>query len=134
MLKLMAVGSVLFLSACATTAGNDAAIASWKGEPIVNAIKRWGPPDQRTKQRGQLAYSWIEGREYSRPGAAFHTGQSSSTGFTAGSTIYAPPESRYRGCVRTLYTDAEGRITIGTWTGEACCEISPCSGWANPNR
>ncbi len=129
---LAATVTVLLLAGCAATAGNDAAIASWKGENIVQAIKRWGSPDERRMQGGLTAYSWVEGAEFTRAGVAQHFSQTSPSGLTVGTTTFTPAQTAYRGCTRTLYTDKDGKITTATWTGSACCEISSCSNWAKP--
>lgn len=123
--------AALLVSGCATSAAMDGIMSSWKGENIAQAVKRWGSADQRSVLHGgQAAYTWTEGGTYTRGGSALHLSQTSPTGLTVGSTTYAPPETAYRGCTRTLYVDAKGTITAATWSGSACCEQTPCSAWS----
>lgn len=122
----------LLVTGCASPASTmDSIMASWKGENIAQAVKRWGSPDQRgTLQGGQVVYTWAEGATYTRDGSALHLSQTSPSGFTIGSTTYTPPETAYRGCTRTLYVDAQGTINAATWSGSACCEQTPCTAWS----
>lgn len=124
-MRILAIGAVLLLAACATT---EEAKQSWAGATYEEAVRAWGPPARSTKLAdGSEVHTWVAegGPTYtSGPTVGFGIGSvgfggGRSTGVGVGASVpigggQPVPPAR---CERTM-TFRDGRMVEQSWIGQ----------------
>ena len=120
---LLVAGAIALTTACANIEGGSMQriFDSWKGAPVEQAKAQWGPPQSVQAVPGGTAYVWTDEIPMARPPG--------SGPRDAG----LEPPARVAQCQRKLVAGADGNISRGEWSGNACCTqslLGQCAGLA----
>lgn len=93
----------LFFWGCATTAGYEKVLQTWKGHDVNELIQKWGPPSDVFKlPNNSVMYTWLY--------------DGGAVAIPIGKIAYAM--RRY--CKTTFTVDEQGIIQTWRWEGNAC--------------
>ncbi|MNL23391.1 hypothetical protein D3C87_1447780 [compost metagenome] len=93
--------------------------ASWQGAPVEQVQAQWGPPQSVQSTPAGTAYIWIDELPTAHP-----------PGSGPRDAQLEPPATTAR-CQRKLLAGANGKVTGGEWSGNACCVqtlVGQCAG------
>lgn len=127
----------LALGACATTAGYEAILNTWKGVTEEKLVAKWGPPRSVYKQSNGgriLTYNrsrsvYVPGTTTTTPQSNFVTtvvgGQMVSGYVTTDVTTTTPGYTTNLSCTTHFYVNASGIIYSWRWRGNSCRARAP---------
>jgi hypothetical protein len=135
--KLLAVATLsATISACATEAGYQRILDSWKGESVDNLVMTWGPPQSSFKlsDGGQvLQYSdqrnvTLGGYTTYQPQTTYNSGNvygyGGSANYSGTSTTYVPvttpATNMHLSCVTRFNVTPAGKISSWSYEGNNC--------------
>jgi len=137
--SLLALIIAAMVSACASTAGYEAMLATWVGAPEAALISRWGPPDSVYDMGASgkvLTYvrssnfQW-GGYTTTTPVTTYHSGNISgdvNANYSGTSTTYVPtttPVYNIQQKCTTRMTIQNGIVRSWAWEGNACKAKAP---------
>lgn len=119
----------LFLCAAVLTLGCAGAqngamqriVDSWRNVPVEQVQAQWGPPQSVQTSPAGTAYIWIDEIPVAHP-----------PGSGPRDARLEPPVTTAR-CQRKLLAGADGKVSHGEWSGDACCVqtlVGLCAGLA----
>lgn len=119
----LAIGTLVLAAACANIEAStmQRIFDSWKGVPVEQAKAQWGPPKSVQAVPDGTAYVWNDELPSARP-----------PGSGPRDAGMEPPAVLGQ-CQRKLVAGADGNVSRGEWSGNACCTqtlVGLCAGLA----
>jgi hypothetical protein len=118
--RYLIVAFVTVLASCATTAGYEKVLNSWRGAQEIDLVRSWGPPIQSYEAGGRKFIVYSSRRDVYLPGTApsYQTTVIGNTAYT-NAVGGSPAMNIVKSCTTTFELDGS-RVVSWSYKGNAC--------------